>query len=166
MLRQTALALVVMASAASADLVATFDEGAPKDRFTITNDGACPLPAMTVVLDLASAPAGLIFDVTDSGAGVSVYQPFELVDGAEVMRGLPEVLDGDAAIALDLSGLGTGQSVAFTIDVDDTGGSAPTIVSGSEIAGASLRAEIGGRSLTAAFGPDAEARLGMAACLS
>ncbi|MEW9920686.1 aggregation factor core [Marimonas sp. MJW-29] len=166
MLRPSALALLLTASAASADLIARFDEGAPKDRFTITNDGACPLPAMTVVLDLATAPAGLIFDVTGSGAGVSVYQPFELVAGAEVLRGVPEVLDGDAAIALDLSGLGTGQSVAFTIDVDDTGGSAPTIVSGSEIAGASLRAEMGGRSVSATFGPDAVARLGMAACLS
>ena len=54
MLRPSALALLLTASAASADLIARFDEGAPKDRFTITNDGACALPTMTVVTRLGT----------------------------------------------------------------------------------------------------------------
>lgn len=165
-LRLATLALALSACAATADLVAQFEEGAPKDRFTLTNTGACPLGPMREVIDIGTAPAGLIFDTTGSGAGVSVYQPFDLTEGTEVVRSTPRVIDGDTAIALDLGGLGVDQRVSFTIDVDDTGGSAPTIISGSEIAGAALRSEGVDGVQSASFGSDASARLTYNACLS
>ena len=166
MLKFIAAALILSAPAAYADLQVRFDEGAPKDRFTLTNNGDCALSMMRVTLDLGTAPAGLIFDVTGSGAGVEVFQPFELVTGAEHLTSLPEVLDGDSAIALDLMGLGAGQSVAFTIDIDDTVTGSQTTVSGSEISGATVRADFGGNTLEGQFDADASATIPLAACLS
>ena len=165
LIRATLLSLA-LATPAAADLTMRFSEGAPKDRFTLTNNGACALPVMTVTLDLGTAPAGLIFDVTASGAGVEVFQPFELVAGADLLREVPVILDGDASITLPLRGLGAGQSVAFTIDVDDTGGGREITVNGSEIAGASLRAEIEGKTQTGTFTTNAVATVSTAACTS
>lgn len=49
----------------AADLEVRFIEGAPKYRFSILIDGACVLHAASITIDLATAPAGLLFDVTD-----------------------------------------------------------------------------------------------------
>ncbi len=166
MLRLTSLILALTATSALADLSVRFDEGAPKDRFTLTNRGACTLPGFTVTLDLGSAPAGLIFDVTGRGAGVQVFQPFDLVEGAGLLSETPSVLDGDSAIELRLIGLDVGESVAFTIDVDDTGGGSQTIVSGSEIAGAEVRVGFAGQTLRGVFTDAARATVGLAACTS
>lgn len=160
MLKHLTAALIFAAPMAQADLAVRFDEGAPKDRFTFTNTGDCALPAGTITLDIGAAPAGLIFDVTASGAGVEVFQPFEVVAGGDNLRSLPKVSDGQSAIALDLSGLAVGASVAFTIDVDDTGGGREITVSGSEIAGAVVR--MAGK--TAQFDATARATVPTAAC--
>lgn len=56
------------------------------------------------------------------------------------MTALPKVRDGDRAISLRLTGLGPNQRVAFTIDVDDTAGATESMISGSEINGATVRA--------------------------
>jgi hypothetical protein len=166
MLIRAGLLSCVLATPAAADLTMRFSEGAPKDRFTLTNTGDCALPALVVTLDIGTAAAGLIFDTTASGAGVDVFQPFELVNGADVLSGTPEVTDGDTAISLPLRGLAAGQTVAFTIDVDDTGGGREITVSGSEISGASLRAMIGSEALTGTFTDQALATLKTGACLS
>jgi len=166
MFTRTALISLLFASPAAADLTMTFSEGAPKDRFTLRNDGDCTLPALTVTLNIGTAPSGLIFDTTASGAGVQVFQPFELISGAEMLSDTPDVFDGDTAIALPLSGLAAGQSVAFTIDVDDTGGAREITVSGSEIAGASVTALIGGQKRSGVFTDRAVASIEMDACLS
>ncbi|MFK7762070.1 MAG: aggregation factor core [Roseobacter sp.] len=140
-----ALALTC-ATPAMSDVVVQFDEGAPKDRFTISNTGTCPLGNVTVVLDLGASAAGLIFDVTSSGAGVSVFQPLELVAGAEYLASVPEVKDGDTRLELPLTALAPGGRIAFTIDVDDTAGTSETMVTGSEMAGAtvSIQPQAGG----------------------
>jgi hypothetical protein len=166
MLRLTACVLALTTGMAHADLLMEFDEGAPKDRFTLTNTGTCAAGPMVVTLDLGTAPAGLIFDVTGSGAGVEVFQPFELVAGAGNLVTLPRILDGDTMVKLDLRGLGAGRSVAFTIDVDDTGGGREITVSGSEIARASLRAQIAGQTLEGTFYKNAQARISHSACTS
>ena len=45
-------ALTLTAGAAQADLAVRFDEGAPKDRFSLTNTGDCALPAFSVLFDI------------------------------------------------------------------------------------------------------------------
>lgn len=152
-----AAAATLMAAQALADIRVQFDEGAPKDRFTITRVGECALGATVVVLDLSKSPSGLIFDVSGSGQGVEVFQPFELVAGADNLTSQPTVRDGDQAIRLPLASLEQGDSVAFTIDVDDTGGGREITVSDSEIEGAVVRVETEEGSFIGAFGGDARA---------
>lgn len=127
-----ACALLAAPSIASADLRVSFVEGAPKDRFEIKNTGACARAGSSVLLDLSTSAAGLIFDVTDQGAGVEVFQPLEIVAGAEALVTTPAVQDGQNQIQFDIASLSPGQAIGFTIDVDDTRGTRAITVSRSE----------------------------------
>lgn len=148
------------------DVTVRFEESAPKDRFTITNSGACPLDNIVVTIDLGASAAGLIFDVTGTGAGVSVFQPLEFVAGQDFLTHLPEVRDGDTQVDLALARFDAGARLAFTIDVDDTAGVRATMISGSEIAGARVGLSGVGQPMEAVFGADAKAVLPTAACTS
>jgi hypothetical protein len=121
-----------------ADVNVEFLEGAPKDKFILTNVGICDLTDLEVTLDLTGSTSGLIFDVTDGGPGVEVFQPFQVVSGQGLLAGTPNVADGDKSVTLLLKTFGQGQSVAFTIDVDDTSGTREITVSKGEICGATV----------------------------
>ena len=151
-------------SPAWANLVVSFDEGAPKDRFTFANTGSCAITNAQVLLDLSTSKSGLIFDVTGKGAGVEVFQPMEITVGAQALLGVPEVKDGDNQISLDIGELKAGQSIAFTIDVDDTAGGREITVSGSEIAGARVRLLKDGMSTTAVFAPNGRTTVQLMDC--
>ena len=126
---------------AYADLQVRFDEGAPKDRFSFSNVGECDIGSTTLSIDLSGSPYGLIFDVTGTGAGVEVFQPFEVVDGSENLRAMPLVQDGDNQVSLELVGLKPGETLAFTIDVDDTKNNREITVSNSEFTGTRIVAK-------------------------
>ncbi|MGB3409214.1 MAG: aggregation factor core [Jannaschia sp.] len=158
-MRLAVVLAALLAAPAQAELVVTFDEGAPKDRFTLSHEGGCPLTGAVIIIDLEPAPAGLIFDVTGSGPGVAVFQPFEIVLGQ--LASPPQVKDGDQAIALTPR-LAAGERLAFTIDVDDTVSTRGTIVSDAEIAGATV--QVG--DVRGVFGADAVARVPLPDCLS
>jgi len=163
-LKTAALFVLVGATAAHADLRVNFYEGAPKDRFRIENASDCTLAASSITLDLSTSTAGLIFDVTDAGAGVEVFQPFEVVEGANLLRATPSVLDGQSQIRLDVGTLAPGQAIAFTIDVDDTLGQRAITVSGSEIEGATVLYQQDGGAATGTFSRRAEAGITVAGC--
>ena len=154
------------ASPSFADLQVRFDEGAPKDRFTISNTDSCSLGATAITIDLRGSPYGLIFDVTGRGAGVEVFQPFELSQGGEYLNAYPEVLDGDNQLTLDLNGLAAGASLSFTIDVDDTANNREITVSGAEIMGAGVIVRTQVSSSTASFSDDAMAPVAISSCTS
>lgn len=139
MIRAAVLLLTLGTAASAGDLAVTFTEGAPKDRFDIINTGNCPLPAGLLTIDLEGTAGGLIFDVTGTGAGVDVFQPFEAVSGGAALTALPQVTDGDTRIDLALAALPAGAALAFTIDIDDTLGTRAITVTGSEMGGAMLR---------------------------
>jgi len=164
----TLIAALAAASPALADVEVTFRDGAPKDRFTITNIGGCPLGGSDVVINLEGSPSGLIFDITGDGAGVEVFQPFELVTGADLVLTASDVADGDTTLVLSLAPMTTGDSVVFTIDLDDTVGTREITVSGSEIAGADVTlipADLG-PALTAVFDDTGRAVVTVPACVS
>lgn len=142
-------------ASAFADMAISFDEGAPKDRFTFANTGACTIEAAKVTLDLSGSKSGLIFDVTGNGAGVEVFQPLEIVSGENALQSVPKVKDGDNQITLDIRQLEAGQSIAFTIDVDDTMGGREITVSGSEIAGTRVQFSQKGKVASALLGSNA-----------
>lgn len=129
---------MVCCSVASAAIEAQFIEGAPKDEFVIWNSGPCPISDASLLIDLSSSNGQLIFDVSEHGGGVEVYQPFELTDGEQALGELPIVQDGQNQLQLKITHLAAGARIAFTIDVDDTIGQREITVSGAEIEGATL----------------------------
>lgn len=156
-MRLTALALCGLATTASAqDLTVQFSDGAPKDSITITNSG-CPISNAMFVLDLGSSKGGLIFDVTNGGAGVEVFQPVEITSG---YAALSPVRDGDKQLQIFVTSLASGDQLGLTADLDDTlDASRQITVSGSEMAGASVSLALSDRVLTGTFGADGAASI-------
>lgn len=161
-----ALIATLAATTASADITVTFRDGAPKDRFTITQNAPCAIGPATLVLDLGTAPAGLIFDTTSTGAGVEVFQPFEWVSAPAGMDTTPQVGDGDTGLALDLPNLTPQLPLAFTIDLDDTTSTRQITVSGSEVAGAQVTLTTGGTTSVGTFDANGVATIATSACTS
>lgn len=155
---------LMFATAAQADLRVSFIEGAPKDEFRIKNVGDCTVARSSILVDLSTSRGGLIFDVTGTGAGVEVFQPFELVEGADALSGTPTVLDGQSEIRLDIASLAPNEAVAFTIDVDDTLGQRAITVSGAEIEGASVSLSGTKSDKSSLFSASAEAELPISDC--
>lgn len=155
---------VTLATPAFADLQIRFDEGAPKDRFVIENTGDCALRDAKLTIDLAGSPYGLIFDVTGRGAGVEVFQPFELESGEASLKSQPLVRDGDNRLTLDFGNLPAGHTLSFTIDVDDTANNREITVSDAEIAGATVRLDALEGVQEAAFGNSASALMARPSC--
>ncbi|MEO0860532.1 MAG: aggregation factor core [Pseudomonadota bacterium] len=163
----TAFAIGLWAGPSSAsELTVRFVEGAPKDRFVIEAGVACGVGPAEIVIDMADTAGKLIFDVTAAGAGVQVFQPLEVVAGADRLRAAPVVRDGDRVVTLALAELGAAETMAFTVDVDDTVGGREITVEDSEILGATVSLVQGGVTWTAAFDGNAEARLTVADCPS
>ena len=169
-MRPTLLPLTLIASlgaiAASADVTVTFRDGAPKDRFTITQDAPCATGPATLVIDLRPAPAGLIFDTTGTGAGVEVFQPFEWVSAPGGAAAVPQVSDGDTTLELDLTDLKPQMPLVFTIDLDDTSSTRQITVSGSEVAGAQVTFTAGGDTSIGTFDGTGTATIATTACRS
>ena len=155
---------LLIASTAQADLRVSFREGAPKDRFSIENTGACTLSNLSLLVDLSPSQGGLIFDVTSQGLGVEVFQPFEVVQGADTLKRMPTVADGQTGVSLEIVSLAPNETIAFTIDVDDTRGQRPTTVSGAEIQGAVVTYSQAGQQKSATFSTSAEAQFQGTTC--
>lgn len=131
-----------LAQPAYANLEVRFTESAPKDIFTVKNLGKCDLKEVLLEIDLTESAGQLIFDTTATGAGVEVFQPFEVRQGKMTLTSADNVQDGDTALALRIDQIAAGATVSFTIDVDDTlakGELGNIRVSGSEIQGGSVR---------------------------
>lgn len=160
------ISIFMLTTVASADIQVKFDEGAPKDRFTISNLSGCTIDKGDFVIDLSKSTAGLIFDTTNQGAGVEVFQPFEITSGSAFLSNLPRVSDGDNQVKLSFVDFRKGEKISFTVDVDDTIGQREITVSGSEISGAgvSLVTDAGARE--AKFTNLAVAQINMDNCTS
>lgn len=162
------LAISIATLAASpvlADLSVVFREGAPKDRFEIANDGSCDLGAAKVSIDLSSSASGVIFDVTGEGAGVEVFQPFQLVSGSAYVDEITTVADGERVVTLLLKSLPASQSIVFTTDLDDTDGGREITVTDEEIRGAAVAVQVGSWNASESFGDSAELTVPLPACL-
>ena len=147
-----------------ADITVSFRDSAPKDIFVLHNASGCDLGAVRITLDLSGSASGLIFDTTAQGAGVEVFQPFEIVSGGGYLAGVPQVLDGMNRLDLSLTRFPADGRVQFTIDVDDTlprSQWGQIRVSGGEMAGA----EVIGLDRRASFNAEGLAVLPVTACL-
>ncbi|WP_158263525.1 aggregation factor core [Aliiruegeria haliotis] len=147
-----------------ADLEVAFLEGAPKDSFVLTNSGTCDLDAAAITLDLSTSASGVIFDVTGNGAGTEVFQPFEIVSGEGYVVDRPTVRDGDRLVTLRLKSLPRGETVAFTVDVDDTRGSRAITVTDSELSGATASIKTPAWTASKTFEETAKLRVPLPTC--
>ncbi|MEO0546835.1 MAG: aggregation factor core [Pseudomonadota bacterium] len=123
------------------DLRAEFREGAPVDRFTITNRSTPDWSIRSITLNLEPSAGKLIFDTKDGGDGVEVFQPFREAGGNADLRSISKLRDGGPVLTLDFHTFEADQSYTFSIDVDDTvkvSELGQIRVAGSEITGASL----------------------------
>ena len=160
-------ATVAMADTTS--MTVTFRESAPKDSFEVRNTGNCRAIPMTLLIDLGKSRGRLIFDVTGKGAGVEVFQPFEIARGRQLAAKTPLVRDGDDQLSLRLKRLQPADVFAFTIDVDDTLNDSTLgqiRVAGSEIEGATatIATDGKGNAVQASFSSDAIAVLHRVPC--
>ncbi|MEM9716422.1 MAG: aggregation factor core, partial [Pseudomonadota bacterium] len=146
MLRGLSLVLAMAATPAVADLRIEFDEGAPKDRMIFENVGACIQQDFQVTIDLTDSSGKLIFDTSGAGAGVEVFQPFETEAGADALKALPAVTDGQKVVTLNFAALAPGQELIITSDLDDTIGAREITVSGSEFEGTTVTVDFEGGS--------------------
>lgn len=112
--------LAIAAQTANASVNVSFIESAPKDRFVVTNTSQCALQGLQVTIDLTDSVGGLIFDTTATGAGVEVFQPFEVRSGDIKLNAVADVKDGDTSLSVLIANIAPNDSVSFTIDVDDT----------------------------------------------
>jgi hypothetical protein len=157
-------AVLLLSSPSYADLQVQFIEGAPKDRFVITNIGNCDLGPAEFTIDFAKSNAGLIFDVTDTGEGVKVFQPFEVTDGAQYLADVPVISDGDQRAILSMTGLSQNDTIAFTIDVDDTNGTREITVTDSELNGTTFSLMSGNTTYSVAVTDSSQATVATATC--
>ncbi|WP_181893152.1 aggregation factor core [Falsiruegeria mediterranea] len=155
---------LLQAPTAQAGLSIRFIEGAPKDRFQIENTGGCDITGAMLRLDLSSSQGALIFDVSSTGAGVEVFQPFVLVEGQEALASVPAVVDGQDTLDLAVDRLEPGAAIGFTIDVDDTIGTRQITVTGSEIEGATVSITQGAEVRATTFNVSARAELPTSSC--
>ncbi|MEL6202897.1 MAG: aggregation factor core [Pseudomonadota bacterium] len=162
----TLSAVCLLTSNAFADVTVSFIEGAPKDRFVIANAGECPLGVTSVEIDLSGSAAGLVFDVSATGAGVEVFQPFELTSGGGSVVRQPTVRDGDQMLELQLSQFLPDETISFTIDVDDTVSNRQITVSNSEIVGASFTVTTNAGKTAGTFDQNAVAVANLSGCSS
>lgn len=127
---------------AVANIEVDFVESAPKDWFEVKNTGNCELADLIMEIDLSQSAGKLIFDTTGRGAGVEVFQPFEVRSGNLALHATSRVQDGERSLAISIPKLGPDSSVSFTIDVDDTLKNSELgqiRVSGSEIQGGVIK---------------------------
>lgn len=110
---------VLLPSMASANLDITFRESAPKDSFIITNTSECTANNLIVNIDLSNSAGKLIFDTTAQGAGVEVFQPFEVKQG-DITLATATIKDGQSKLSITINNLAPQGTASFTIDVDDT----------------------------------------------
>lgn len=160
-----AATLPFFAQPALADITVRFVESAPKDRFVISSD-TCPLQDVGMVIDLTGSAGGLIFDVTANGAGVEVFQPVEVQNGAVTAQ---PVVDGDQQLSFTINGLSAGNDVIISADLDDVlaNSSLGQIrVAGSELDGAVVQMTIAGETQTTGFADSANTVTLPHSCLS
>lgn len=138
------LPLQARADACGPRLIATFIEDSA-DVFVLSNASDPGWSARRVEIDLRGSRGALIFDVTDSGAGVSGWQPYTPAGGTAVVVGPTEVTDGDRLLDMAFGRFAPGERFAFSIDLDDTlPGPTQTWIDDDELAGAVVSAVFAG----------------------
>ena len=164
----TSACLFCFSAGVYANVHIKFVESAPKDWFAVTNLTNCDLKNVQMSIDLSNSAGKLIFDTTSSGAGVEVFQPFEVRSGEIELISSDQVFDGDRALTVLITSVKSGETASFTIDVDDTMTNSELgmiRVSKSEITGSEVSISIdGGQVIEGALNQRGELLIDRADC--
>jgi len=160
----TALTALSLGLPASANLSIAFKEGAPKDRIVLSHLGGCPLNDATVVIDLADSAGQLIFDTEGTGAGVEVFQPLVVEQGATLLAVPPSIEDGATLLTLDVTRMAPGEVITLSTDLDDTLGAREITVSGAEFSGVAVSLVHAGQTARSVFSQTPVATTEIAGC--
>lgn len=137
------------------ELVAVFDEGAPRDRLTLENLSTADLAIASVEIDLTASAGSVIFDTRPGGTGVEVFQDFQVESGDATLAQDPVARDGSSLLGLQFDLFTAGETFTFSIDVDDQLADSDLgqiQVTGAELAGASVEYEaVGGETYRSVF---------------
>ncbi|MGB0927889.1 MAG: aggregation factor core [Pikeienuella sp.] len=160
-------AVLTAPTLAAADINIKFFEGAPTDRFEITNSSTCMVDELAMTINLAGSAGKLIFDTTATGAGVEVFQPMRITAGNDYLAEVSAVTDGDQTVTLTINSFDARGVISFTADLDDQldqSDLGQIRVTNGEIEGAAVIATAPQEQVQATFGPDAAANIKLAAC--
>ena len=162
------LFISMLSATVYADIQVSFKDGAPKDKFVIENTSTCAVKDISMTIDLLQSTGRLIFDTSESGKGVEVFQLFEVTRGQIALKANTQVNDGATQLSLDIKTIAANDFASFTIDVDDTLSTSQLgniRVTGNEIANASVLININGDEIVkAAFDLDGKALVTMSKC--
>ena len=151
-MRMAAFAFCLLAAPASAqELIVQFSDGAPKDSITLLNSG-CDLSDAMVMIDLGGSRDGLKFDATSEGS--VNYQPVEITSG---YGALSPVRNGDQRIQILVRSLTAGDTFGLSATLGDGG----STVTGSGLAGASVRLALKDRVLSGVFDTAGTAKIAL-----
>lgn len=173
--RPAAAAMRVIPAAVSCgpSVEVEFREGAPKDRFIITNTSQGDWQIEALAIDLVPSSGSLIFDTVPGGAGIDVAQPFQAGRGDVRLLTVTPAPDGARMLSLTFADFTRARSFDFTIDLDDQlvmSATGQTRIEGSEIAGASITVTMADTAenrteMRGEFDRDARAIAGSASCV-
>jgi len=102
---------------ASAEIMISFEESAPKDRFSVSNWSSCEITAGSITFDRSSATSELLFDTEPSGPGENVAQPFEIELTKKVSATSIPVPDGASSAEIRFSDFSPGGEIVVTVDI-------------------------------------------------
>lgn len=118
------------------------------DVFDVTFYGGAPGTQLTrIVIDTDKAgdglsPADAFFDTAPGGLGVSGAAPFTIIDQTGIDSVIATVADGGTQLILEFTGFDPGETLRFSIDVDEQGNSTATsLVEGGEFQESILKAD-------------------------
>jgi len=137
------LPCLILASPLQAAITVRFQDGNPKDLFTIVNTG-CELVDAVLVIDLRNSRNGAVID-TEYG-GVGTKDPLDvLVEAGDIS--LPDIEDGTQVLHVFIGVLPDGGEAVISLDLDDTNPQSRATrveVGGSDIAGAEVSISLEG----------------------
>ena len=155
------IALFLLATPVAAqDLIVQFAGGAPKDHISFHSSG-CNLSNAVVLLDLTGSAGGLTFDGAAGSEAAKSTQPIEITSG---YGALSPVRNGDKRVQILVHTLPPGEALNLAATLGDTAGQTSDVsVTGSEMAGASIRVALSDRVLKGTFDTAGTAKIALPA---
>ena len=112
-----AAAFFLYVHSASAEIMISFEESAPKDSFFVSNRSSCEITVGSITFDLSSATSELLFDTEQYGPGENVAQPFEIELSKKASATSLPMPDGASSAEIRFSDFSPDGEIVVTVDI-------------------------------------------------